>query len=153
MAWTKEHNRSWKWLLWVVAIFFITALLAAALVWGWQKYYQNKIYPGVEISGIKMGGKTPKEAEKILKQKINQIDQNGIPFHFKNNSVNITPIISSFSGSMAYPIMEFQPQQTVKKAWTWGRSGGIFQNINQQIKSLWSPVRIGMKTELREKEI
>jgi len=48
--------------------------------YAFEKKYTGKIYPGVKINQIDLSGLTNKQAIKLLNQKIDQFNQNGIIF-------------------------------------------------------------------------
>ena len=133
----KESGRSdWLWLLYLAAVFFIAIDIIAASYLIFIELNKHKIYPGVSIGQIYLGGKTTEEAKKIIETKVNDINQSGIKFDFEDHEAIITPIISSFSGDFAYQIITFNTDNTVKNAFYVGRGQNFYENLLEQFKSL-----------------
>ncbi len=142
-----------KWLLWTVTIFFILLLAGIGAFFTWENYYQNKIFTGVKVGSIELGGKTPEEAEKLLLQEIRNIKQNGVPFSLQGKDISINPTISSFSGDFAYQIIEFQTEETLVEALHFGRDRDFFTNIKNRFSALLEPKYFHLGINLREEEI
>jgi vancomycin resistance protein YoaR len=134
---TKEPKKTSRhWLLYLAAVFFILADILAASYFIFEEYYKNKIYPGVSLGQISLGGKTAEEAKKIVEGKINDINQNGFKFYYGQNSAVLMPIISSFNGDIALQLVSFDSEKTVNSAFTIGRGQGIISNLETQIYTL-----------------
>ncbi len=142
-----------KWLLWGVAIFFVLALIGGGLILAWEKYYEDKIFDGVRIGNIDLGGKTVSEAEAILNNRIEKIDDDGINFYFNDDSVNIRPTVSSLSGDFAYSVMEFQTQKSLEEVFKFGRDKDIFSNLNKRISGLFKSKQYTFLVNIKEEEI
>ena len=84
-----------KWVVASTAIFFIFLIIIISGYFLFEKKYNNKIYPGIFIADINMTGKTYKQAEEILNNKIDNISQNGIPFYYDYFQTILFPLISS----------------------------------------------------------
>ena len=153
MAAFKSTTKSGKWLLFLVAIFFIVILGATAGYWTWEKNYENRIYPGVKIGNIDLSGKTEAEAEQILKEKIAELNQEGIPFRYQDETITITPTVSSFSGGLAYNIMDFDPKQTVNNAYSIGREKGFWLSLGEKFQT-WRHTRsVPFQFDIKQKEV
>ncbi|MDD4902347.1 MAG: VanW family protein [Patescibacteria group bacterium] len=140
MTETNKLHRHWP--LYSVAVFFILADLVAASYLIFEEYYQNKIYPGVSIGQIRLGGKTAAEAKNILEAKINDINQNGLKFNYGENGATIMPIISSFNGDIALQIITFNTDDIIERALSVGRGQGIYHNTAAQLRAALSGWKI-----------
>jgi vancomycin resistance protein YoaR len=132
----KEIKTRRHWPLYLVAVFFILADLAAFSYLIFEEYYKDKIYPGVSVGEINLGGKTAEEAKKIINEKIDAINQDGFTFNFEGKNTTITPIISSFNGDIALQIININPDDTVSKAFGIGRKNGAYYNLLAQLRAL-----------------
>jgi vancomycin resistance protein YoaR len=126
-----------KWLLIFVAVFLILSVAGASAFFGIQKKYKNKILPGTRLGDINLGGKTKDEAKTIINQKINEINQNGIKFKYNNRETTITPTISSFAVDSSYQIITFNPDQTIKAMFSFGRKNNWLGSFQNTISSLF----------------
>ena len=82
--------------IWVKML--ITALVIAGLLlglfFGTNKIFAQKIYPGVRVLGIHLGGKSKEQAQTTLTEKITQVDANGTSLSY--NGTLYQPTLSHF---------------------------------------------------------
>ncbi|MCK4553725.1 peptidoglycan binding domain-containing protein, partial [Candidatus Parcubacteria bacterium] len=142
-----------KWLLNTAIIFFIACLITASLYFIFEKKYQNKIYPGILIGEINLGGKTVSEANSLINEKLNSISQSGIAFHYQKKQAAITPTIASTDGSFAYQIISFNAEKSANQAYSFGKNNSFFQNLKNKISGLIYKRAINLSLSMNEKEI
>lgn len=148
-----KKNKTWKWLLVIVIIFFIIFLLTLSFYLFFEKKYKNKIYPGVLVGKIDLSGATETEAKKILNNKINHVNQNGVAFHYGGEEAIIFPIISSFESDLAYQIINFDVDKTVSMAYGIGRDGNFLKNLKNKISCFTSGRLIELAVAANDQEI
>ncbi len=149
----QNKSRLWRWLLEAVAIFFIIFIILGSTYFVFIQFYKDKIYPGVFVAGINLGGKTPNEAALILNKKIDFLNQNGITFIYENKKTKIYPLLASLEGDLAYQIIEFNPNLTIERAYNYGRKGNFWQKLQAQIQALFSHINFSLNFSLNEPEI
>ncbi len=142
-----------RWLLDVAVIFFIICLIITSLYFIFEKKYQNKIYPGILIGEINLGGKTVSEANSLINEKLNSISQSGVVFHYQKKQTAITPTIASADGSFAYQIISFDAEKSANQAYSFGRNNSFFQNLKNKISGLIYKRAINLSLSMNEKEI
>lgn len=135
MFFIKPHHtkRAIKWLLILVAFLVFIGASALASYFIFEKKYSNRIYPGVHIGTINLGGKTIIEAETILNAKRNSLDKNGIIFGYKNKQTKIFPTFSSVESDLAYEIINFDIDKSIKEALRLGREDTPIVNLKNKI--------------------
>lgn len=148
-----EKNKNWLWLKVLIAVFFILILVLAATYLIFEEIYKNKIYPGLTINQIDLSGLTREEAEKILEEKIDKINQNGLKFKFEEEEITVGPIISSLAGDVAYQIVFFEIDKTIDHAFGFGRSSGFFKNLTKKIRAGTRGRVIKLSFSIKEEEI
>lgn len=148
----KQNHNILKWLLRVVAIFFILLAMTALIFLVFEKTYQNKIYPGVHLGNIDLSGKTKAQVAYLINQKINKIDQTGIAFTYNKQQVNLMSVVSSIEGDLAYSVIDFDPEDTITEAVSFGRKSNFFQNLSDKLEGLIYGKAIEMKFYLNEEE-
>lgn len=96
-------------------------------------YWMNagKIYRGVEVGAVALGGKTPAEAEKIVEERtsgaLKEIRFSG-PEEFTRSA-----------GEMG---VNFNVAATVDKAYAVGREGNLFERLGERFKALYGDITI-----------
>lgn len=142
-----------RWLLNTAIVFFIACLITASLHFIFEKKYQNKIYPGILIGEINLGGKTASEANSLINEKLNSISQSGIVFRYQKKQTVIMPTISSADGSFAYQIISFDAEKSINQAYNFGRDDSFFPNLKNKISGLIHKRAVNLSFSMNEKEI
>lgn len=129
-----EQAKKHQWLIFLIAIFLISAILLGVAYYIFTKTYEGRIYPNVYIGKVNLGGQTPEAAEKILKEKINIIEQNGIIFDYIGHKAVLSPLLVSAEGTN-FQIINFDAKKTVERAYAIGRGLNFLINISDRLKS------------------
>ncbi len=112
----------------VLIICAIVSVLVAANYWT----NQGKIYQGVAVGDVALGGKTPEEAREILEERganaFEKIRFTGGPEE-------------EFVLTAEEMSLEFDVSDTANKAYAVGREGGILERIGDRITAAWGTVR------------
>lgn len=99
-----------------------------------QTRYENKIYPGVKVAGINLGGLEYEQAQEIIENKINQIDQ-GIKVSFNDHQV-VIPFEERLLNPDFINPLTFNSQATLKNAISIGRFEDGIDNLLEQLSAL-----------------
>jgi vancomycin resistance protein YoaR len=111
------------------SILFMGAVSATLL--GFQAYYLGRIYPGVTVSGIGIGGLTPDAAAKKIAAGINYPLQGRIILFDGNQKWQVTP---------AELGMFLDAETTARSAYQAGRSGTIPQKLERQVNMAFAGI-------------
>ncbi len=131
-----EKENKIKWLRLFVACFFIILVIIIATYLIFEENYKNRIYPGVKLENINLGGLTKTKVKELIEKKVNTINQNGVKFKYQEHEVVVTPIVSSLEGELAYQIIFFDIEKTVDNIFDFGRNENILKNLKEKIKSI-----------------
>lgn len=150
----KEARRT---LIMVLTIFFVCviALLVITIpVVSYEYIYQDKIFAGVYVDGINLGGLTQGEALDKLNQYVDNLKLRGLEFNYKNErfTVDMT-IISPADPDLAFPILNFETEQMAQKAFAYGRTETLWLNLQKQAQSLLHQKTISLIYNLNEDEM
>jgi vancomycin resistance protein YoaR len=114
-------------------------LAALALVDYWTNH--GKIYPGVEVSDVALGGRTPQEAQQILEERtggLKEIELTG-PEDFTLSSDELG--------------VDFDAQRTADQAYDVGREGGILKRIYDRTEATWGTVRVPFVVDYEQERL
>jgi vancomycin resistance protein YoaR len=103
---------------------------AAALVVADYWTNQGKIYKGVEVGDVALGGMTAQEAQQILEERtggLKEIEFTG-PEEFTLSADELG--------------VDFDVQRTAEQAYDVGREGGILNRIYERTEATWGTVRV-----------
>lgn len=64
--------------MYIYIAFFVVVSLYVGLLFYNSVIYEDKIYPGISVAGVSVGGKTKKEAEEIISKKVEENRQNPV---------------------------------------------------------------------------
>ena len=124
----------------VVSLLIVCAVLAALVV---ADYWTNhgKIYQGVAVGDVALGGMTAQEAQQILEERtggLEEIDLTG-PEEF---------ILSSDELGV-----DFDAQRTADQAYAVGREGGILKRIYDRTEATWGTVRVPFAVDYEREQL
>ena len=137
----------------IISFIFIFVILGIACFF-YEIKYVDKIYPGVSIGEINIGGKTLTEAERIINRELDKIKQTGIIFRYENKDLTIYPIISSSDGAIVDILINFDVEKTLNKAILIGRGRNIINSTIEKIKPIFGKKNyITLITEINNEKI
>lgn len=116
-----------KWLIIFFGAIFILAVILIALSFALAYEYENKIYPGIKIDDVSLGGLTETQAANIISGKFKQTYNNGFTFVFDNN----TKQISNDN------ILNLNLESMISQAYAQGQANNL---LKRQLKLLIYPI-------------
>lgn len=149
----KNQKIFFIWLNVFLVIFFIIPLIFTSIYFTFEKKYHGKIYPGVYVGAIDLGGKNTNEALKILNEQINNINQDGIIFYYDYYQATLFPLVSSTEGDIAYQIISFDAESTVNKAFDIGRNQDFLNNLKIKLNTLINKKSLNLIGNINKEEV
>jgi len=149
----------------VLIFFIIVAIFATILIFAYlvfEKKYEARIYPGVYLKNMNLSGMTYEEASEEFKKEISLINQEGILFYYydfnakASNSLRKTtlyPLVSSFSGDIAYEIIDFDINKSIEQAFKIGRNNSFIENAKEKINAYMNGIEVGIYSDVNELEV
>ncbi len=113
-----------------ILLFF---LVAGAGVIGFEIAHSGKIFPGISVGGIDLGGLTPAEATERVVDKFTYPQTGRIFLQDGKEAWQVTPADLG---------LYLDPETSVTQAYQLGRQGNIFTNITEQFRTWQSPVNL-----------
>src|SRR5919202_6050459 len=124
----------------IVLVLIICALMATLVA---MNYLGNsgRIYPGVMVGSVDLGGKTPEEARKILQERTSGLKE-----------VKLTgPEELTFSTDRM--AVNFDVWASVDRAYAVGRQGGISKRIGDRMAASWGTVYVQPVVDYNQKAV
>lgn len=146
---------AYKWLLVVLLCFSVFLIMFSLSAYVYQQKYKNKIYPGVKIGSLNLGGKTLSEAEQILEKRVEEVKNDEIIFFYEDIKIPILPAISSAPDTgLSKEIINYNVNAMAKNAYSIGRRGiNIGHNFLEQLVLISSGRKLLPIYNLNEEEI
>lgn len=142
-----------QWFAVLATIVFIFGGIAVVSVLSYEKFHENKIFPGIAVGGVSLGNKTKKEALVLLNLKKDKLINDGITFFYGDNTVSVSSEILASDPDLSKSIITIDAEKSVERAYTYGRGGNLMQDIIQQIYNAMNKKNIPMEFYLNEPEI
>lgn len=141
------------WLLVAAIIFFITLLSASGALWLFNSANKGKVFPGVYVGQLSLGGKSEEETFGIINKAIDNYRQNGIAFTY-NGHKQILPLeIAGESSENNDPLIDFDVDRMTARALGYGRDADVLTNAFHQLNALFSKHYIAPSYALNETAI
>lgn len=125
------------------AFMLVVALLTAGS-FGVSRAYEGKILPRVTVAGLKVGGKTPAQAEQLVKTYISQLNSKG-------------PVIShqdkTFQPKLDEMGVTFDAKQVVQEAYRYGRPNSLKTRLKENSHILFSGHDVPLSPKINEQKM
>jgi vancomycin resistance protein YoaR len=142
------------WLVVQGVVFFLGFLILSGSIFIYGKIYQERVYPGVKIGELSLGGKDKEEVLDSIKEKTLQINREGFVFRAKQREVVVMPVLISLSDpDIIQEILIFDLEKTLNEAFLIGRKGNFWQRIISQWNLRRNPYFLKPSYRLNEEEL
>jgi len=98
------------------AVFLLLAT-GGTFFFTWSNNYRGRIYPGVKIGSLDLGGKTLEEARYLIGAQAGRIEAEGLSFVYGQKLVKLGAAIVSFDSDLSYPALSFYAADTADIAY------------------------------------
>ena len=149
----------------ILIFFIVIAILATIVIFLYlifEKNFADKIYPGVHLNDINLSGMTYEQANTLLKKEVSDINQNGVIFYYYDfnstasdtlRKATVYPLVSSFSGDIAYEVINFNLNKTIEEAFEVGRGQSFLVNLRNKIDTYLNSREVDVYFEVNKEEI
>ncbi len=104
------------------------ALVAMALVGGFELLYRGKVYPGVRAEGVYLGGLTREQAKAALATRLDQFSHEQIPVTYGNTTLRV---------SVAQLETKYDTDKITREALSFGRNASWPIRLHEQARALF----------------
>jgi len=144
-------------LILILTVFFILVffcLLVVLPIAIYQNLYQDKIYSGLFIDGINLGGLTQNQAIDRLNKNIDNLKEKGLNFYYQDKKLRVEmTTMSPTDPDLSYQLLNFNTDLMVFKAFNFGRDKDFLTNLQNQLKAVFSQKEIDLTYTLKEFEL
>jgi vancomycin resistance protein YoaR len=105
----------------------LSLILSLVVFFGFELTHIGRVYSGVSVNGIDLGGKTLSEATATLSSQLNYTEQGRILLKDQDKTWSASP------GQLG---LFLDPQTSAQLAYQVGRSGSLWQRISDQVKGV-----------------
>ncbi|MCC6639261.1 VanW family protein, partial [Candidatus Falkowbacteria bacterium] len=141
----------------ITTVFFMIlgfALLLITPVAAFNYVYADKVFPGVSVNGIKVGGMTAHELSNLIESKINHLNEQGFVFSAAGKSITLTPsTIALNDPDLTYDIVTFNTNALVENAYGHGRTGSLMTRVLDQAQGLFGEVNVPVIAQVNKGQL
>ena len=105
-----------------IVLIIVVAVGSLLFIKGNVEKWSNKIYPNVTIEGIKLGGKTVEEAEKLIDEKINE--------KYKDKKIVVKANEQEYQFDINVDTIEKNSKDIIKKAINYGKDKSLLSKFS-----------------------
>lgn len=145
----------------IAGVVVISLIAIAALsVAGYMFVFKDRVFPGVTVNGLALGGLTKEEASAKLNATVTIYENSGLNFSYKGKTSSIdTTQLPDGNVDAARQLINIDDSKGLAIAFSVGRTGDLVSCIKQAAKALWYGAKVtlayklddaGLKTALRE---
>lgn len=142
-----------KWSLLLAAIFLTVLFLLGITYLVFDYKFRDKIYPGISIGSVNVGGLSSGEAISRLNKKVDSINQSGVVFSYFNQETVFFPIVHSLESDLAYQVADYDIEGAVAKAFNLGRINTLNKNTLENIINIFKKRNIPIIVTLEENQV
>lgn len=113
--------------------------------------FANRVYPGVYLNDINLGGLNRSQFEETLNRSINRFEQDGVKIRLKDREVIWHNIDSLLGPELASQPLIFDLETTWNKAYALGRTSG--HKVFFKFKTLFSKTPITLDFSVKDEEL
>lgn len=99
------------------SVIFLALCLLFGAFFVWKNNYRDRVYPGIKIGNVDLGGKTFDETKKIVTARAGDITTAGLKFRYGQKNTVLATDVASFDSDLSYPAVTFDPEQTALNAY------------------------------------
>jgi len=115
-----ESSKIWRLALLLFIILFSIAIIFLVAIFVLNHNYENKIFPGVYVDTVELGGLTKTQASEILSGKMKESFSKGFTFSAQGTEKTISDTDKK--------IFNLNAENIVEQAYSYGRSNSFYQN-------------------------
>ncbi len=142
-----------KWHKILIAIFLFFAI-PLGVVLAFEEMFKEKIYPGIKIGELNLGGKTKGEALVALEKATQTFTEDGLIFTYQSKKISLPPIVTAASDpDLSRTLFTVENKKTVAEAFNLGRNGRFLDNLKNQFNFLFYGKKIELKYQLNSDEL
>lgn len=134
-------NTKTSWPLMLATIFVSLCLVVILVLEADERQTRGRVYPGVTVGGMAIGGMTPDAAARALEERAAQILDRGFTFTIDGTSIALPASLSALQDpDLTVDIIRYNIEATVTRAYRIGRAphpiDSMFQKISARIHGI-----------------
>ncbi len=136
------HVKAQRW-LWITITIFLVCFLMIGIFLVAQAYtYRYKIWPGVKVGSLDLGGKSVKQAEVLLQAEVDLLAQDGLKVVYQQKVYSLRPVVVLEENGQAYELWIYDVAKSARAAYAYGRKGGWLERWSRRLAAEIKGVKV-----------
>ncbi len=132
----------------------LVALITLGTGWAYAKTYESRIYPGVNIGSVELGGMTAEEAREVITQATSEFIASGFLIQYEGRELELkTNIIHQDNPSLNRELIIFDFDKMLENALAIGRNESMFINVRDVTRAKTFGLTLPTEFSIDEKSI
>jgi vancomycin resistance protein YoaR len=141
-----SHAIAW-WIVGALALLLFTTLGVGSVLY--ERAYDGRIFPGVTIGAIDVGGLTRDDATSLVQTAVDAHLNNGLHFLLDDITIELNPIvIAPADPDLSYLLVDIPVAPVVDSAFAYGRTNGTKQQWTDRLEAARRGVRLSFSASL-----
>lgn len=158
----KEQRKEWDantkaiitWSITAAVAFLILLSLGLFAVFGYERLYENRIFPGVRVLDVRLDGLTASEARETLHEAVDNALKDGMRFTYENTEIALgATTIAPDDPDASKDLIRFDIDDPVDAAMSYGRSGSPIRDSFRRWLARVKPAVLDVNIFINEQEI
>ncbi len=130
------------WMSVTVGAVILFALLFGGAMFGYDRLYQNKMFPGARILDVRLDGLTKSEARATLLKEIDAELSKGLRLTYREKEVVLDAVSVSTDPDASRDLIRISPDAALDQAFALGRIGGWQKRFATQMHMRILPIQL-----------
>lgn len=126
----------------MVGILAVGCLMAAGSLMAYGRLYENRMFPGVRILGVRLDGLTKSEARQTVQKAIDDALAKGLRFSYQGRDVTLDVTSASTDPDASRDLVRYDVDQALDVAYGLGREDGWRKDVQEQMRLRVYPMDI-----------
>lgn len=125
-----------------VGILALACLMLVGSLMAYGRLYENRVFPGVRILGVRLDGLTRSEARQTVQQAIDDALGKGLRFSYQGRDVTLDVTSASTDPDASRDLVRYDVDQALDIAYGLGRDDGWRKDMQEQMRLRVYPMDI-----------
>jgi vancomycin resistance protein YoaR len=154
----KRRRKRLAWVRYLAGLFLIIIILLGGYL-SYQELYNGKVYPGVRLGQIDLSSRTFDEVQEVLREEVEQINQEGLFFigygpEKKKKEISVSPVLIALTDpDLSRQIINFDLERTVNGISAIGRRKNFLKSLEERLRGFFSYYQVPLFFQINEEEL
>lgn len=131
-----------------VGILALVALMSAGSLLAYARLYENRVFPGARVLGVRLDGLTKSEARQTVQKAIDEALAKGLRFTYRGRDVTLDVTMASTDPDASRDLVRYDVDQALDIAYGLGRDDGWQRNVQEQMRLRVYPMDVMARVTL-----